>query len=220
MLETLVKGSYLMIPLLVCSWLTLAVVIDRALAFRAHRRIDNRSLRAHVLQRLDAGRVDEAGRLCADTPGPVSAVLLAGLQSYDKHRQRNKHPEAVTAAMDKAMDDCSLHAMSAVERRLNVLATIGNAAPLLGMTGTVTGMIRSFDALSKMGGLNAAAVAGGISEALITTATGLLIALAAVIPYNLFSAMADRIDLEIEESSSELLDFVTTRLETARPDAP
>ena len=79
------------------------------------------------------------------------------------------------------------------------------------MAGTVTGMIQSFDALATAGALDASLVAGGISEALITTASGLLIALSAVIPLNIFTSMSQTIELEIEDAASELVEFVTMR---------
>ncbi len=209
MLEYILKGSWLMIPLVACSVVALAAIIDRAWAFHANSKVDTRSLRAKVLDLLHEGRVDDAALVCANTPGPVSAVLLAGIQSYAKHKDIKNRVESITTVVEKAMEDYSQHAMSAVEKRFSVLSTVGNAAPLLGMTGTVTGMIGSFAAMREMGA-DAAGVAGGISEALITTATGLLIALGAVIPYHIFSGMSDRVELEIEEASSELLDFVTT----------
>ncbi len=212
MLEILIKGSVMMIPLMFCSVLAVAVLIDRAWAFYQHRKIDNPALRAKILELLAADKVDEASLLCASTPGPVSAVLLAGLQSYLKHRQRADSVASLAAIMEKAMDDYSQHALSAVSKRLNVLSTVGNAAPLLGMTGTVTGMIIAFDEMRK-GIIDTGAVAAGISEALITTAAGLIIALMAVIPYNIFTSMADGIELEIEEAGSELLDFVATSVE-------
>ncbi|HUT01789.1 MAG TPA: MotA/TolQ/ExbB proton channel family protein [Phycisphaerae bacterium] len=214
MLELLVQGRWFMIPLLVCSVLATAVLIDRTLAFWANRKIDTRSLRANVLKLLEEDRLADAAVLCANTPGPVSAVLLKGLQSYAKHKPLGATSEAITNIMEKAMDDFALHAMSAVEKRLSILSTIGNAAPLLGMSGTVTGMISSFAELQH--GTDSAGVALGISEALITTAAGLIIALYAVIPYHVFTSSAGTIDLEIEEATSELLDFVATRVEVGR----
>lgn len=216
MLDLIIKGKFMMAPLLLCSVFALAVIIDRARAFLANRKIDVRALRAKILTLLEEDRVTEAAVLCTNTPGPVSAVLLAGLQSYAKHRALTDRPEILTSNMEKAMDDYSLHAMSAVEKRLVVLSTVANAAPLFGMAGTVTGMIRSFGAMKALGGLSGPAVAGGISEALITTAAGLLIALGAVIPYNIFISMAQKTELEIEEAGSELLDFVATRVEVSR----
>jgi len=211
MLDTLIKGSWLMIPLMACSIVATAVLIDRALAFWANRKVDTRSLRANVLKLLEENRLNDAAVLCANTPGPISAVLLAGLQSYAKHKALTSKVESLVAVMEKAMDDFALHAMNAVEKRLGILTTVGNAAPLFGMTGTVTGMIFSFSNLKQ--GADSNAVAMGIAEALITTAAGLLIALWAVIPYHMFTSAASKIDLEIEEASSELLDFVATRVE-------
>ncbi len=213
MLETIVKGSWMMIPLMVCSVLATAVLIDRALAFWANSKIDTKSLRANVLSLLAENRPEDAAVLCSNTPGPISAVLLTGLQSYAKHKALGAKVDELTNVMEKAMDDYALHAMSAVERRLNVLSAVGSAAPLLGMIGTVTGMIAAFGALQ---GQDNATVANAIAEALITTATGLLIAVWAMIPYSMFNSMADKVDLSIEESTSELLDFVATRVEASR----
>jgi len=210
MLQLLYDGGYLMLPLAVCSILTLAVLSDRAHAFYQNSKLDTRALRARVLELVAEDQVDEAALLCGNTPGPVSAVLLAGLQSYRRHREIAESTESLMAIMEKAMDDYAQHAMSAVEKRFNILATIGSAAPLLGMTGTVTGMITSFNELAQAG-VEASGVAGGISEALITTASGLLIALFAVIPYNVFLSMSENIELEIEETSSELLDHIAIR---------
>lgn len=210
MYEHIREGGVLIWPLMICSVLTVAVVIDRALAFYYNSRVDSRALRARVLEALRAGNADEAARLCAATPGPVSAVLLAGLQSYAKHQQIRGRAESITVVVEKAMEDYSQHAISAVEKRLVVLSSIGNAAPLLGMAGTVTGMILAFKGLAAAGSADAPEVGNGIAEALVTTAAGLLIALAAVIPFNYFTALSDRIALEIEEASSELIDFVAT----------
>jgi len=212
MLEYILLGKWMMLPLLICSVVAIAVIFDRYDAFRRHRQIDDRALRAQVLELLREHKVADAARLCAATPGPVSAVLLAGLQSYAKHRPINQRPESVTAIMEKSMDDYTLHALSAVEKRLPVLSTIGNIAPLLGMTGTVLGMIVAFDGMMA-GGVSNEAVAGGIKEALITTAAGLIIAVMAVVPYSYFTTQADAVELAIEEARAELLDFVATEVE-------
>lgn len=197
-----------MVPLLICSILALAIIIDRALAFRANSRIDPRSLRARMLQLLHDGKVEDSLNLCASAPGPVSAVLLTGLHTYRGLDEGSRNTNSIRLMVGKSMEDFSRHAMSAVEKRLNGLATIGNAAPLLGMTGTVTGMIASFGALAGAGALDAAVVAGGISEALITTASGLLIALFAVIPYNYFTSKAEAIELEIDEATTEIVEYL------------
>lgn len=215
MLETLIQGSWMMIFLVSCSVAALAVIIDRGVAFYQYAKVDTRSLRAKVLSCVREDRVVDAARLCLATPGPVSAVLLTGLQSYAKHRHYTTRSDGITVIMKEAMQDFAQHAVSAVERYLNILATVASAAPLFGMAGTVTGMIKSFDKIAGAGGMDASLVAGGISEALVTTAAGLLIALFAVIPYSFFTARADAISLEIDETTSELLDFVATKVERA-----
>jgi biopolymer transport protein ExbB len=211
MLETIIKGGSLMIPLMIESVLALGILLDRWLAFRDNARVDVRALRAKVQALLREDKVAEAAQLCASTPGPVSAVLLAGLKAYDKHRQRTKRAEVLRPLVQDALEDNAYGATSAVEKRLNVLSFIGNSAPLFGMTGTVTGMIKSFAAIAGAGALEGSIVAAGIAEALITTAAGLLIAMGAVIPYHYFMGRADAIMMEVHEASSELLDFITLK---------
>ena len=213
MLETIIDGGPLMVPLLICSLITLAVILDRAISFRQNGRIDHHALRAKVNEYVRHGQVDEAIKLCADTPGPISAVLLSGLQSYQKLEGANEDNKAdyVRLMVGRSMEDFTKHAMSAVEKRLGVLSTIGNAAPLLGMTGTVTGMIASFGGLADAGQLDASVVAGGIAEALTTTASGLLIALFAVIPYHYFTSRAEGIELEIDEALTHLVEELSHR---------
>jgi len=214
MLEYIIQGRLTMIPLIILSVLALAVAIDRAWAFYRNSKIDTRSLRSKVMELFERGQVEEAARLCAATPGPVSAVLLAGLQSYAKHKPLATRSGALTGVMEKSMDDYAQHAVAAVEKRFFILSTVGTSAPLLGMCGTVLGMIGAFGTIAEMKNIDPAAVGGDISEALITTAAGLIIALIAVLPLNYFQDRASEIELEIEEARAELLDFVATRVET------
>ncbi len=200
-----------MAPLVFESMLALAVLIDRAIAFRNNNRIDTRTLRAKVMTCLRNDQIEDAIRLCFTTPGPVSAVLAAGLQAYAKHKDLGKRTDLLRSVIQDAMQDYSHQAMSAVEKRMYILSFIGSSAPLFGMTGTVTGMIKSFNAMSTAGNLEGTVVAAGISEALITTAAGLMIAMGAVIPYHYFTNRTEAIELEIIETSAELLDFVMIR---------
>ncbi|MBM4148752.1 MAG: MotA/TolQ/ExbB proton channel family protein [Lentisphaerae bacterium] len=209
MLELIVMGGPLMIALVIESVLALAIAIDRFVAFRANGKIDVRTMRAKMLALLREGRDQDALGLCFSTPGPVSAVVAAGLQSYLNHRDHTKRVDSLRAVVQDAMQDYSHQAVQAVGNRLNVLAFIGSSAPLFGMTGTVTGMISSFNAIAGAGSMEGTVVAAGISEALITTAAGLLIAMAAVIPYHYFTARAERIETEVVEAAAELLDFIT-----------
>ncbi|MCZ7646472.1 MAG: MotA/TolQ/ExbB proton channel family protein [Planctomycetota bacterium] len=210
MLETIVNGGVMMLPLILLSFIAWAVVLDRAWAFYRHGKIDHNALRTDVRESLADGDVEEAEELCAETPGPVSAVLLAGLHAYRKLDPAKRTPETIQVVVGNAMEDHTERALSAISKRFYVLATVGNVAPLLGMTGTVTGMIVSFKALAGAAGLDSALVGAGIAEALITTAAGLIIAIAAVVPYNFFRSLADKIELEVDEAAAELLDYLKT----------
>jgi len=209
LLKTIIDGGMLMIPLMAESVLAAGIVFDRYMAFRDNAKVDTRSLRAKILNLLVEDKVDEAALLCANTPGPVSAVILAGLQAYHKYRPTTQNPESLRVLIGDAMESYTQQAMSTVTKRLNILSFISNSAPLFGMTGTVTGMISAFAAMASAGNVSAGVVAAGISEALITTAAGLLIAMGAVIPYHYYAARAAAIETEILDAGSEILDFIT-----------
>jgi len=212
MLEHILKGGPMMVLLMGCSLVSLAVVYDRWIAFRNNRKVDTRALRSKVLARLRDNDIGEAIAECETARGPIAAVLLAGLRSYKQLRTKGENAETMRLAVGQVMEDYSAQAMGVVNKRLDVLTTIGTAAPLLGMTGTVTGMIASFAGLAAAGSIGGSggAVANGIAEALVTTATGLIIALTAVIPQSVFNRWSDEIELEIEESTSEVMEFILT----------
>lgn len=199
----------MMVPLCAQSVLMLGVVMDRFFAFQQHDRVDYLSLKAKVLELLRGGNIEEAAMLCDRTPHPVAAVLLAGIQAFDRHRVFHEDARNLATVVKQAMDDFTLHAQSAMEKRFGVLTAIGMSAPLFGMTGTVTGMITSFSAL-QTSGAGGAEVANGIAEALITTAAGLLIAMGAVLPYNYFIARSAAIGLAIEQAKTQFIDYIAT----------
>ncbi|MBR9760315.1 MotA/TolQ/ExbB proton channel family protein [bacterium] len=212
MLEHLLKGGPLMVPLILCSLISLAVVYDRWFAFRENRKVNTRSLRSKVLGHLRQNDIEAAARECESTKGPIASVLLAGLRSYQQLSEKQESSETMRLVVGQVMEDYSTQAMGVVNRRLDVLTTIGTAAPLLGMTGTVTGMIASFAGLADAGsvGGSGGAVANGIAEAMVTTAVGLIVALLAVIPQSVFNRWSDEIELEIEEANSEVVEFILT----------
>ena len=201
-----------MVPLILCSLISLAVVFDRWFAFRDNRKVNTRSLRSKVLGHLRNNDIDSAARECETARGPIASVLLAGLRSYQHLSGKKESSETMRLVVGQVMEDYSTQAMGVVNRRLDVLTTIGTAAPLLGMTGTVTGMIASFAGLADAGsvGGSGGAVANGIAEAMITTAVGLIVALLAVIPQSVFNRWSDEIELEIEEANSEVVEFILT----------
>jgi len=208
MLEYILDGGMLMYPITLCSIVALAVIIDRIRAFRSAQS-DTVALRGKVTDCLDDGRIDDAVAACKQFHGPVAAVLLAGLDRYRKLKARNRTLAEIETNVKETMQDYAPHAMEPLEQRLNVLTLVGSIAPLLGMTGTVTGMITSFNSMAEMGGLDAGGVAAGIAEALITTGGGLLVAVPAVVAYNVFSKKIDKHVLEIEQTMRDLIDFIS-----------
>jgi biopolymer transport protein ExbB len=217
MLETIIKGGPMMVPLMFLSVLAVAVAIDRWIAFSRNDKLDSRSLRAKVMELLAAGKVSEAATLCASTPGPVSAVMLAGLQAYAKFAKITAgRPETCRALVEDAMENCSQVAAAAINKRLGLLSFVAGSAPLLGMLGTVAGMISAFSGMA-VGGVSNETVSAGISEALITTAAGLLISLVAVVPFHFFTSRAGAVESEMVESASEVLDYITLRQGVAAP---
>jgi len=212
MLEHILNGGTLMLPLMACSVVSLGVVYDRWMAFRANRKVDTRALRSKVLTSLRSDNIAGAISECESARGPIASVLLAGLRSYQQLHEKGESTETMRMVVAQVMEDYAAQAMSVVNKRLDVLTTVGTAAPLLGMTGTVTGMIASFSGLAEAGSVSGSggAVAGGIAEALVTTAVGLIVALSAVIPQSVFNRWSDEIELEIEESTTDLVEFILT----------
>ena len=208
MLTYLLDGGPIMLPLLILSILTLAIIIDRVRAFRSAG--DNfDQLRMDVNQRLMDEELDEAIQRTEQDEGPVAACLLVGLQRYRKMKARQRKPEEMETAVSKTMEDYAPKAISGLEKRLNLLVLIASVSPLLGMTGTVTGMIKSFDKMAASAGLDPAAVSGGIAEALITTAAGLIVAIPAVVAYNLFSRRAEEYNIAIEECVTDVVTCIS-----------
>jgi len=213
MLEYLVKGSWLMGPLLVCSIVAIAVIIDRIRAFRMAES-DTFMLRQRVAGLLDSDKTDAAMAECRKHKGPVAAVMLAGLDKLQRLASLRRKNVEIAQNVTKTMEDYAPHVLEPLEKRLNLLSLVGMISPLLGMTGTVTGMIRSFNEIAGAagaGGASTQAAAGGISEALITTATGLLIALPALVAHNLLVRRIDKFTLEIEAAQTDLNDYISLK---------
>lgn len=219
MLEYLIDGGWLMFPLVLCSIVAISVIIDRVRAFRLAES-DTGRLRDEVNEHLETGRVADAMAACRRHRGPVAAVLLAGLSKFEALRRRRRSIAEIELTVSKTMEDYAPRVLGTLEKRMNVLILIGSISPILGMTGTVTGMIKSFNVMAAAGGLQATQVAGGISEALITTAAGLIIALPAIVSYNLFHKKVDAVAEEIEETITGLIDYISLSFDPQTPGGP
>jgi biopolymer transport protein ExbB len=193
------KGGKFMWGLLALSIVGVAVIIERAITLQKAK-ADVRSLMEKVVGALKKGRLEDAIEICAETRGPIPQILHAGLRQAKKG----------TVAVEKAIETAGIIEMSFLERGLIILATVANVAPLLGFLGTVSGMIAAFEAIAQAEQVSAKLVASGISEALITTMTGLTIAIPVQIAHNLFVQRIDRFVVEMEDSAAELVDTLAT----------
>ena len=207
MLGILIDGGSMMVPLLICSIAAIAIIIDRFRAFRAAN-VDFDGLRRTVRENLAKGDIQAAMDACTQSSGPVAATLLTGLQRYQRMKARGRTMMEMQTTVTKTMQDYAPKAIHGLEKRLNAMILISGISPLIGMTGTVTGMISSFNAMAEAAGLDAGAVAGGISEALITTAAGLIIAIPAVVAYNYFTGRIENYNMAIEAGITDIAEAI------------
>jgi biopolymer transport protein ExbB len=191
------RGGPFMWPILFCSIVAVTFIIERSLTMM-RARANTRHFMADLLNAVRREGVAAGERVCEQTRGPIAAIVFSGL------KQAKRGPEAV----EKAIETAGAVEMSFLERGLIWLATVATIAPLLGFLGTVSGMIRAFDAIAAADQVSAKLVAGGISEALITTEAGLLVAIVASVFHNFFLSQIDRFVIEMEESSSELVNTI------------
>jgi biopolymer transport protein ExbB len=193
-----VAGGNFMWGLLAAALFALAIILERAYTL-AKARTNTRRLIGTVITTLRSEGVTEAAQVCERTRGPIAAILHSGLMRADRG------PEAV----EKAIETSGTIEMAFLERGLVGLSSVANVAPLLGFLGTVSGMISAFEAIANADQVNAKLVASGISEALITTATGLIIAIPASLGHSFFLSVIDRFIIEMEETSAELVEELT-----------
>ena len=184
-------------PLLACSVVGLGLIIWKFVTLIIAGSQSKQLLR-QVNAELEGSNIDKAREICEKTKGPVAAILLAGLRKVDQGAER------VFAAIENA----GTIELSFLERGLVALATISTVAPLLGFLGTVAGMIDAFGAIEAYGEVDATLVAHGIKVALITTATGLAIAIPVNIMHNYFVTRVDKMIIDMEESSGNIVDTV------------
>lgn len=197
---TLVKlfndGGPMMYPLLALSLVGMIFIIERFFALRQAKTNVNEFL-AKIRKSLIVNRsVKQATKVCEDYSGPVSSIMKAGLLKFG-------HPKD---EVEKTIENAALFEIGRFEKNMVWLATVANVAPLMGFLGTVAGMINSFEALAEAGLSNPGLVASGISEALITTAAGLAIAIPVQLMYNFFMNKINRFVRDVETSTNMLLE--------------
>ncbi len=192
MIQLLMGGGWMMIPILGCSLLALTISIERGFQFRSLR---YSRLADRMIKLVEQGKWTDALALAEQRQSPTLRVLAAGIF------HRDQQP-------DKAMEATGIAEISRLKRGLSVLDTVITLGPLLGLLGTIIGMIDSFGIMSKTGLGNPHAVTGGVAEALICTAAGIGVAVITLIPYNFFLSLVERETERIEQYATKLQSFL------------
>ena len=199
MYEFLAKGGVLVIPILACSVLALAIFVERVVQYS---RMGSRGsgLAERVVALLKSGKDNEARKVAEQSNSPTGRVLSRAMEVNKNNR------ETLTTVINNAIDD----EVRSLSTYVQALATIGNIAPLLGLLGTVIGMIRAFMVIQQMGGkVNAAVLAGGIWEAMLTTALGLAVALPTMVAHSYLVARIQRYEAKLESGAVAFLKEIT-----------
>lgn len=192
-------GGFMMYPLVLCSLIALGVIIAKSWTlWVAHA--STQTVLAEVEEAASEGRLADAAELAAARPGPAAAILVAGLRRITSDDTSDK-------GLASAIRTTGTIELGFLERGLVILATVANVAPLMGFLGTVVGMILAFAAIEAAGDVDPTLVAGGIKVALLTTATGLLIAIPVNIGYNFFVTRIDTLILDMEQGAQKVLDL-------------
>ena len=209
MWEIVRAGGPLMWPIILCSVIALGIVVERIWTLQPSR-VMPPGLLPKIWQLVEGGQVTDKVIAALEQNSPLGRVLTAGLAN--RHRPR--------ALMMERLEDTGRHVVHELERFLNTLGTIAGVSPLLGLLGTVTGIIKAFNAITVGAMGDPRALSGGISEALITTAAGLVVAIPSLIAYRYLRGRVDRIVIDMEKSAIALADAVENEPAAAQAPAP
>jgi len=209
MWEIVRAGGPLMWPIIVCSIGAAAIILERLWTLQ-DRRVLPPELTQKVWQLVETNQVNEKVISALEQNSPIGKLLAAGLAN--RHRPRE--------IMMERLEDTGRHVIHELERFLNTLGTIAGVCPLLGLLGTVTGIIRAFNAIQAGGMGDPRALSGGIAEALIATAAGLCVAIPALISYRYLRGRVDRIVIEMEKNAIRIADAVEAAGRRERASGP
>ncbi|MGD1090836.1 MAG: MotA/TolQ/ExbB proton channel family protein [Bryobacteraceae bacterium] len=203
------------ITLFIMSAWSIGVMIDRVIAYNGARK-QSRQFAPAVAGALREGKLDEAIKI-ADrySKSHLAKVVVAGLQEFRAHQLSSDISGEEIEASKRALDRAEAIVHAELNRGISSLATVGSTAPFVGLFGTVLGIINAFKGISTEKSTGLGAVAGGISEALVTTAVGLFVAIPAVMVFNYFTNRVAAFDVEMGNSSSELIDYFLKRSQRA-----
>jgi len=194
LIDVFKTGGPIMWPLLICSLIAIAIIVERLINLR-FTRILNPAIVERVTALTEGGRVDKATEVCRQNPGIYTNIVLSGLELADRSE----------IAVRESVEGAGRHETARLNRYLGALGTIAGISPLLGLLGTVLGMIEVFNTIAESGAGQAGQLSSGISQALITTATGLLVAIPALVAHNFFREKAEAIVADLERESLRVL---------------
>jgi len=197
MFEIVKAGGIVMVPIILASIIAAAIFLERLWTLQA-RRVVPAELTDKVWKWVETGQISDKHVYALQQNSPLGKILAAGLAN--RHRERSVIKESI--------EDAGRHVVHELDRFIPTLGTIASISPLLGLLGTVTGMIRTFNALSTSGAGNPMALAGGIAEALITTAAGLTIAIPALLAYRYLRGRVNGLVVQMEKEAIKLVQAI------------
>jgi len=201
MMDFLAKGGILVAPILTCSILALAVFLERMIRF-AKVKIRGFGLVRNVAEHIRKGEHKEALGLASKSDSPMGRILAHAIEVVDQDRE----------TLETVIAHSTEEEVRGLSRYLQALATIGNIAPILGLLGTVLGMIKAFMVIQQMGGkVNAAVLAGGIWEAMLTTALGLAVALPTMVAHSYLISRVDRYESQLRDGTVAFIKAIGKR---------
>ncbi|MCM8790505.1 MAG: MotA/TolQ/ExbB proton channel family protein [Candidatus Omnitrophica bacterium] len=207
MWELVQKGGPMMYLIIFCSIIAFGIVIERIYHLNKAR-IDSNKFMDDIINVLKRNKVIEAIEMCNSTPGPIAHIIKAGILKHDRSK----------AEIREAVEEAAQLEIPRLERHMSVLATIAHIAPLLGLVGTVTGMIKSFQIIQQkamsMVPVNPGDLAAGIWEALLATLAGLSVAIPTYVAYNYLASQIDSLVYDMEKSATDLVNILSSRRDT------
>ena len=206
------EGGYLVALLIMLSIMSVTFTFERLFTLtRARGKEPATTFMRNLRKKIDALDIDGAAEMCSKQRGSLANVLRAGLDRYAVVRTAPIDRQQKMQEVQKAMEEANMLEVPLLERNLIAMATIASIATMVGLLGTVIGMIRSFAALGQTGSVDAVKLAIGISEALINTAGGLFVAIFSIVLYNVFVTMIDNFNYGMDEATLEVIEVLSLK---------
>ena len=200
MIEIILNGGLFMVPILLCSILSLAIFIEKLWVFQKKRVVPHQFI-IRIEHLLRSEKIEEAIDLSKKSDSPISRILINGIKNFGKKREEIK----------EIVEEVGKREAAYLDRHVENLATIASVSTLLGLLGTIAGMIKVFGVISAQKVVNPSMLAGGISEALYTTGAGLSVAIPTLIFYRYLSGKSDQLILEMEEYCMRMVELLKER---------